>query len=248
MKKILIMLALIAFPLSVFGASHFPNGITVGTIDQETDSGYTVGAGDLLVNDDLFSGSGLINMKLDWENLAAADTDSLKAVSRSTGTLLAGASTWLLASSDYTDIIMPRNIVIVDYTVNTGTLTVTASYAIVGTNHRGDTTTETISVSTTTGTTATGTGVVAWASITSITGTYTVASSSGAGNVRTVVGSGNKIGLLNDITASGDVKKVIEDGATSTTATINTTYDTIDFATDANATYDYSVIYAPKAK
>lgn len=66
------------------------------------------------------------------------------------------------------------------------------------------------------------------------------------------IGYGNKIGLSNDIITSTDLISASEGSAISSPGTlkdgIDTTYDTIDFITDANASNDYTVWYKVMSK
>jgi len=242
-KKLIIAIGFMFLSPIAFAAATYTGsaGLVVGTKAQHATSGYTVGAGDLLVQDQLYNASGLLNVRLNFENLASASATGLNSVTIATATLVASATTWTLAGGDVTDMAEARNVTILFATTTITSLT--GSLSVTGTDHRGNAATETIAISTY-GSTA---GNVAWRSITSAT--LTVATIVGAsGDLLVSFGTGNKIGLLNDILASANVKKVIEAGSAVTTATVNATYDTIDFATDADGSNDYVVVYTPTAK
>jgi hypothetical protein len=77
-----------------------------------------------------------------------------------------------------------------------------------------------------------------------VSGTSETAGSEGdsSATVNIYVGTGNKIGLANDINLVSDVYAVNEAGS-RVTAVVNTTHDTIDFVTDGDGSNDYDVWY-----
>ena len=178
-------------------------------------------------------------------DIPTASTTSILATHAIDTTTLTGATTaYTLALGDITDIILPRNLV-VDASFSTGeaTTTVTGSMVIAGMDQFGISATETLAVSTNSAT-----GAVAWSTLLSLTFSDFVISGASTGTINLSVGTGNKIALMNNIRTSGDVLKVIEAGATSTSYVLNTTYDTIDFATDPDASNDYYTYYIGKTQ
>ena len=172
-------------------------------------------------------------------DIAAASAtafDSGQAIS--TTTLVGGTTTLTLAAGDYTDIIQPRNVVaIVDFAVGAATTSATGTLVITGINSIGTTTTETLTVSTNSAT-----GNVAWRSITSCA--WTITSVSGrvdSDDALLKLGSGTKIGLPVDIIDTDDVKKCIEAGSLTTTATLNAAYNTITFVNAPDGSKDYQL-------
>lgn len=177
----------------------------------------------------------MTNVPLVFLDVAAASNTAFKNTAISTATLVAAATTFTLANAGYTDIIVPRNIVIISSVQVPATYTGIA--VISGTDHRGNAATESVNVSTWTGTSM-GTGSVAWSSITSIALTTTETS---AAALSIQVGSGNKIGLGNVIKSSSAIWKVIEAAALTTTYVLDATYNTITFVNAPDGTKDYTV-------
>jgi hypothetical protein len=172
-------------------------------------------------------------------DLSAASTTTIRStIAIATTTLVANGTSYTLAGGGLTDVIFPRNLVADVYvSSNESTAVITGSLLVTGKNQFGESATETISMSTNSAT-----GVVCWSTITSLVFSgFSVVTDTP--NVSLSVGVGNKIALANNIEETGDIIKVIEAGATSTTYVLNTTYDSIDFASDPNATSDYYIYY-----
>jgi len=210
--------------------THF-GSVQIGVDDSDTE----FGDGTIYVRE------GIINSEQVIIDLADTSATAFQnATSVSTTTLVASATTYTLAKGDFTNIIYPRNVIAkVDFAAGVATTTVTGTCLITGTDARGNAQTETLTISTTSVT-----GDRAYNSITSITWTVTAISGrTNTGNALLDVGSGNKIGLRNNITAAGDIQKVIEAGALTTTYTLSTTYDTITFVNAGDGSKDYHILY-----
>lgn len=176
-----------------------------------------------------------------WLAPATASATVFKsAVSVSSASLVTGSTAWTLAVADFGDIVSPRNVVAkLTYSAGTSTTTASAVLFISGYNQEGAATTESITFSTIT---TQGVGNVAWSSITSMT----VAGYSGNNvdaNVLISIGNGVQMGLVDNVSSSADIIKVLENGAVSTTYTVNYLYDTITFATAPNSSNNKEVIY-----
>lgn len=182
----------------------------------------------------------LVNIIDNWENLPAVSTAAiLNSVSITTTSLVASATTYSLENGDFTDIVFPRNIT-ADCAFATGeaTTTVIGTLTITGKNQFGIATTESIAMSTNAVA-----GNVCWSTITSLEFNDFTISGASVSNIVLSVGTGLKIALSNNIESAIDIIKVIESGAASTTYILNTTYDSIYFASAPNGTNDYYVYY-----
>ena len=211
---------------------------------QLTLTGFEVNnSGDVTATELTVSG-GIIQVREQLIDYAAASATNIVDSDVSTATLVLGATSWTVGDTRVTNILEPRNVTAdVDFSRAEATTTVTGTLVVTGTNAQGTSTTDTLTISTNAAT-----GVVAFSQITSVAWTITAISggdtatgSTDDGNLE--VGSGNVIGLANGITAAADVYKVIEDGADISTYTANATYNTIDFATDPDASNDYVIYY-----
>lgn len=182
----------------------------------------------------------LTNSCVSWENLPVASTTSiLSPTNISTATLVASGTSYTLAAGDYTDIIFPRNITVDMYfSVGESTTIVTGSCVVTGNNQFGRSTTETLSVSTNAVT-----SVNAFSTITNIAFSDVAIADASVSTTSVSVGSSVKIALPNNIQGTGDMIKVIEAGATSTSYTANATYDTIQFASAPDGTKDYYIYF-----
>lgn len=170
---------------------------------------------------------------------ASSDTYRLCTLTVATATFVSGGTTWTLASGNYVNKPHGRNITIkADFSTGIATAAVVGAGLVTGTDLRGNSQTETIVFSTVA---TLGVGVRAWQSVTSIACTGTVSSAATA--IGFAVGTGNVIGLANNIIKSDNIRKVIENGALTTTYAANAAYDTIDFVTDGNGTIIYEVWY-----
>ena len=230
MKKLIVMLVMICFVKNVYALSG--DMFSTGANEElRIDSSGVI----------ISSPGGVITAHETFIDLAASATDfyRLVTVTLATATFVSGGTTWLLASTDYSNSPHGRNITIkADFSTGIATAAVTGSGVITGTNMRGSADSETIVFSTVA---TLGVGVEAWQSITSIALTGTVSSAATA--IGFAVGTGNVIGLVNNIVKAADIRKVIEAGSLVTTHTANAAYDTIDFATDGNGSRDYEVFY-----
>ena len=207
-------------------------GIVVGTVaDQST---YTVTGGMLFVMNPMF------NPEITYNSPATASEVAYKNLVVSTTTLVAGVTTYTLAKGDYTDIITPRNIVIVSSAAAGGSTT--GSALVTGLDQFGNVQTETITVSTIAANCA---GSKAWSTVTSVAITMT-AINNVAVNIH--IGSGVKIGVPADINKNAEILKVIEDKALSTTYTYDKTYNTITFASAPDSTKIYQLYLCPKMR
>lgn len=222
-------------------------GVFIGTLTQERTANITIEQGNLGIGGKLDVQSGILNVHETFIDIAAASQTAYCDVDISTATLIAATTTQTLANADYTDIITPRNVTaVVTFDTGVATTTVTGTLTVTGTTTRGTSTTESITVSTTSAT-----GNIAWRTITSLAWSITAISGRADSTEASLqVGSGNKIGLSNDITAAGDVYKVIATGAleSSSSYTLSTTYDTIDFSDDPDGSSDYEVYYKADTK
>jgi hypothetical protein len=187
-------------------------------VDQKTDNLY-------FLRSDVMSGYNEI-----W-----IDPDARSTTGKATQYDLTGGAGVMagIAQPDY-----PRNLVV---TLTDENASVTAlSITIAGTLSTGEAGTETKALADlTVGSTDLN---EAWSEIDSIT----IDSVSGAGAGDTIdIGWGKKFGLSNAISADSDIIKVNEDydDADVDDLTISTTYNTVQFETDPNATHDYQVWY-----
>ncbi len=265
MKKLILSIVLLMFYFSLSYAGH-PTFIEVTDNADVFTSTITVGNGDLSVENKIIHDVPKFNPTVDYIAPEASDVDVF--ISTFTGinlnhelvrtTLLTTATTYTLAGGSYADIITPRNIcaVIRSTAIATGgynhqITVISVPLVVTGINSLGEADTETITISTHSMTSPTE-GNKAWLSITSLalggSGTITFASGASCANVTVAIGTKNKIGLPFDLTYASEIKKVLENKAVSTTYSVNTTYDTIDFATDPNATINYQIYAKPHSR
>lgn len=165
------------------------------------------------------------------------------------GQLVTAGTTYVLA--DLVQSTVPRNIIVFSSWSVGGvaitSVTVTGTCYIRGLDSMGRST-ETYQTLVTTSNATAGVGDIAFAVISSVTITVT---STGTANILGAIqdikiGTGNKIGLVNKFNAVGDIYHVNEAGTRTTSYTANSTYNTIDFATDGNSVRDYTVRYINK--
>jgi hypothetical protein len=253
-KKIITLIAPLLISASLYAGiagnnnSRFgdQNGVIVGSDTNEntffTATGSTVTAGQILVYDKLYRYKSYANPSpVIYLAPATASGTAYKVLNISSATIMAAATTWTLASSMYTDIITPRNLVFVSSAATTNTAQVMSLSALVtGVDAKGNSATETITFSTTTGT-----GNIAWSTITSVVVSATAVGTGADTNITIDMGSGVKIGLPCDLISSSEVLKVTENAALSTTYTLSTTYDTITFAAAPDSTKHYVVWLRP---
>ena len=143
----------------------------------------------------------------------------------STATIIAAATTYTLANADYTDVITPRNLVIIS-SVNAGA-TYSGTALVTGVNAVGEATTETITVST--NSTVYGTGLVAWSTVTSVKFTSTATTATA---MKFQIGSGNALGLPCKLTSSTtEVLKVIENKALISPSSYSVNFSTVTYNT-----------------
>jgi hypothetical protein len=253
LKSLIALAMLFVLPMlghtTTFQGTCYPSGLSTDTNGDATDTdSYTsrtgVTNGDVFVKGILESYTGIMQKKDIWLAPEIASATAYKILNISSATIMASATTWTLANTDYTNVITPRNLVFVSSCATTNSAQAMSLSALVtGIDARGNSTTETITFSTTTGT-----GNIAWSSVTSIKVTATKVGTGADTNISIDVGSGVKIGLSNSCVASGDMLKVLENGAISTTYTLNTTYSTITFASAPNSTQHYQVLYKVRTR
>ena len=224
-----VVLVIVAFSLAYAGQAYtswsgggsFGGDLKVG--------GYAT------VNGGVTASGGLINVKQDWIAPAAASTTAYI----SADTVEPSTSTPIVYSLELASYTMPatsRNIVAQvggDATSFTGTLT------IVGKNTRGHRAVEYINISTTSAA-----GDIAWSVVDSLTIETSTFTSSGT-EVDISIGTGDKLGLINDISAVSDVFKIVEDGAFVAVSgdRINFMHSTFTPATATNGKNNYEVHY-----
>lgn len=255
-KKILIsVIALFSIcGYAIAEPTDFPHGVTTGTQSQKSSAGYTIEEGDAYIQDDLYvngdfqSTDGFMTYRDMFNDLEALSVTKNFNTDVATTTLVAAATTYTGAL--ITQPTNPMNIVAeVTFADGESTTTVTGTLYIVGVNARGESATETLTISTTQAT-----GAVAFASITSLTWTITaITGRETTTNASLQCGNGTKVGLSNDIQAAGDIIQVIYDdsgtSADDASYTLNTTYDTIIFGTTNDGTTDVgTVVYKVKKR
>jgi hypothetical protein len=185
---------------------------------------------------------GIVNTKQEFIAPAASNASSVVQIVLSTSAIVGSTAT--------TSVTIPavsRNLTVVaDFDVGSDTATMSVTLSVVGVNAKGESATEAISFSTNTGT-----GDVAWASITSLSITasaYTVSDT--ATQVTYSVGTGNKLGLVNNLDSFSGVYKVVEDSSDVTPATgkFDADNDTYQPTTATNGTRNYEVHYKASGK
>jgi len=181
---------------------------------------------------------------------AAASATTFKSaatVNFTLAALIAGGTSFTLANSDYSDAIVPRNIVAViasttgvNATNFAGTLTITG-YDSKGVYHTGSTA-EVLQLSTVTVTGSVPFTKIERFDISVSTGQIDIST----GKVGISIGTGVKIGLANGIGEASDVIKVLENGAVATTYTLDFINDTITFVAAPNGSDNKQVKYKVK--
>jgi len=195
-------------------------------------------------NRELPNNYGLVNINDVFIDVPVASTHTILDVSISTQTLVANTTSYVLISGDFTDIIVPRNIVVdTNFASGESTTTFSGSLVITGFDQFGNAQTETIAVSTNSAT-----GVKVWSTITKFDFISVVISGSSVADVSLQIGNGNKIALSNNLDATADIVKVIEDGATSTTYVLDVDNDAITFASAPDNSKDYRVVYVQRTR
>lgn len=233
----------------VSSSGHVVNHTRVGELGSPTAKWLKL----YIPNDAIQTSTGLMRHSEFWLDLPASDDDAILDAQTNVLTLtsLASAPTTYIRGQDLTQPNVPRNIVIFA-SVTAGGVSVTstvltATAFISGLDSLGRSTFTYQQVVTTAGATA-GLGTIAFAQVSSITitvastGTVTVLNNL----VNFQIGTGDKIGLVNDLDSVGDIYHVSEAGVVTTTYTANAQYNTIDFATDGNGARDYAVRYIQK--
>ncbi len=202
--------------------------------------------GDITITSGTFV-NGIVNVPISYVDLAAKSQTAImgNGTAVSSITLAAGGTTYITA--DLTQPGVPRNIVIVatggaDVTGTTTMTILSGSCYVAGINSLGISTNEYITI-VSTANAAAGRGNIAWASISSITIRGLVFENVPNEVIYINVGTSDKIGLFNNVAASGDILKVVEAGANSTTYTVSAVYDTITFAAAPDSSKDYMVIH-----
>jgi hypothetical protein len=163
-----------------------------------------------------------------------------------TSTLIAGATLYTLAAGDFTNAEHCRNIVVdIDFATGESTATFVGTALISGVNGLGDSVTETLVLSTNSVT-----GNVAWSGAVSVLITATTISvTPNDSDVNIEMGTGNKLGLANNITASTDLIRIIEGTSwvDPTTTTVSVTYNTVTPASSPSDT-NYEMRYKARAQ
>ena len=160
----------------------------------------------------------------------------MASVNIATTTLVAGTSAYYAAN--FTQVDYPRTISVTVSSAAAGA-TLVGTISIVGIDSTGAACTESVTLSTS----ATATSNYAFAYLTSITISVTsITGGSGYASMEIAFGIGAKLGLPASINAATDVYVIIENGVSlSVSAQANATYNTIDFASDPDASKDYQV-------
>lgn len=195
--------------------------------------------GDVIMTGQLQNTSGVVNVKQEFVAPVAKSTFSVREISISTASLVGSTTT----TGGITQPAACRNIrIVAAFGTSTATSTITGSSVLTGYDARGESQTETISFSTTTGT-----GVKAWSKISSFVttiSTYTTATGVES-TCKISIGTGDTLGLNNDITSYTDVYKIVETQAdvTPTSSNISATYNTYTPADVPDGTSNYEVHY-----
>ncbi len=186
---------------------------------------------------------------MEWVDVPTADPNLIVvSMHVSTAALVAGTTGFTLLIASQTD--YPRNYTCIISSRAEGAAVV-GSLEIIGTDSIGTARTETIAISS-----VTASGNYPFAYVTSVRVTITsIADNPDGGNLQSTdcsidVGTGVKMGLCTNIYETTDVFTVLEDGAaTDPSGKANATYNTIDFASDPDASKDYEIaIRAPMQK
>lgn len=197
-----------------------------------------------VITDQLKVSSGILNVHEYFSDIPTASTTiyTNSGITVSTTNILTVSVTSITANfSSQGD--FPRNVVIVSsFSTGNATSTVVGSAIFTGVDVFGLIRNETISFSTNTGT-----GSVAFASISSVTITASAISGTSIGSMQIYIGTGNKIGLSAKVQAATDIYKILEANADVVIAnvTLDTTNNTITFASAPNAARDYNVWIKP---
>lgn len=200
---------------------------------------------------DVYSKTGLISYKETWlDPVAKSQVGVFQGITISSDSLVQAGTTYITA--DLTQPTFPRNIVVfTSITLNgvaitTGNITGTA--IVKGVDSLGNSNTETLAVVSTANATA-GLGNIAWATISSVTIRLSVLSTGtivGAVLIQNCIGTGDKLGLVNDLNVVGDMYKAVEAGvdkSSATSTTVNTTYSTYQPISAVNGSNDYELYY-----
>jgi len=170
----------------------------------------------------------------------AVDNDQIK-----TATAIQAGASWVDVTWESGDLTAQpnyaRNVTLTfvdaDTSITAGTVTIT------GTDLRGNTVSEIIT-GIATASSLTYSGDIAFATITSIVLSDFVGATQTNDTLK--IGNGKIFGLSNELDDSNDVTKVIENETDSTTYTVSTTYNTIEFAADPDGSKNYAVYYKSK--
>ena len=258
MKKLIMIVSILVMPLLILaGTSDFPRGLTVATEAEKATADVVPGEGDIYVpgtlevdgavriDGTLDMTSGIVKIHKTWLTVASSATTKHFDIDVTTISLIAGATTVTLAKGDISMAEHPRN-VIADIVFATGesTSTYVGSIVITGVDALGESAEETLTLSTNYVV-----GSVAWSKITQVVITATtITVGDDITSVNIELGTGDKLGLENDITSSGDIYKIVENSAdVQSGGTINTTYNTYLPATTPNNT-NYELWYKAKGR
>ena len=254
MKKIILILSCIVLASSVLFATVQPNVSRTASSfapmvgdENKYDLGTSTEPWRTIYSSGIVGG---IVTAYNWFDIPTADTDTVYCQIMSTTVALSTTTTVNITNPTF-----PRNIIAqMSFNVNVADVSVLSvtsitltggKLTIVGVNQLGETVSESMNLMTNScvGTPPAGISYSTncYASITSLTVSATRFSGATTPNVFLVVGTGNRIGLPGYINYSSDIIKVIEAGSISTTYTVGVNGDWIDFASDPNASSDYTV-------
>lgn len=218
--------------------------------------------GNLVTSGTLSASNGIVNVVQTWIDPVTASSAACQYTPVvSTISLQGAGTTWTTASGKITTNVgvYPRNIsVLLEYKIETmadnSTTTVVGTCRVIGFDAKGEAADETIHICST----ATLVTMTAFSKITSVNikmiGTNERRELTGTPqpNISVYIGVGDKFGLANNITTAADVYKISEAGTNieydNASVDINTTYDTYDPVTNANASNDYVVSYKAKSR
>lgn len=192
--------------------------------------------------------SGILNVCDRFVDVPAASTSAWKSdylCYVSTVQLIAGATTWTRAAGDIPNTYQGRNVVVQQsYVVGVASQVCEGTWGISGILVR----TGAMGYEALTGTSTQVAGNEAWVVVDTITYTATKILDANT-NVYFGIGTGVKLGLHNDIAASGDVLYLNEAGTyKATPAAVDTTYNTVTMNTAPNGTNDYDVWSKPRRR
>lgn len=191
--------------------------------------------GDVMVGGGISSSGGVLNVKQEFISPVKASTVAYigsDTVEPSTSTPIV----YSLALSSYTMPATSRNITAV---IDGGATSFEGTLTIAGLDARGHSAIEVVNIST-----VAASGNVAWSVVDSLTVETSTFAASGT-EVDINIGTGDKLGLINDISAVADVFKIVEDGNFVAVSgdRINVNYGTFTPSSATDGTKNYEVHY-----